>query len=551
LNGGEKTINLRGKRNRLRVDGYDETTNTVYQFHGCFWHGCKKCFRSDIMNNKNQTIMKDLYERTQETTDLLNENGYTVVEIWECDFDNNLEIIKFKKTWNREVIEPLDPRDALYGGRTEPTKLLYICPKNHKIRYIDVCSLYPTVMFYDYYPVGHPIKIYEPKQYNPDWFGFIKCKIVPPRGLYHPVLPCKINTGKSEKLMFTLCNTCPRFRNQNCNHSDDKRAITGTWTTVKLNKAIEKGYKIEKVYEVWHFEEKSNELFKGYVQDFMKIKLETSVDENKMNEEEINKFITETYFQLGIKLDKDKIGLNEGRKAVAKMCLNSLWGKFGQRQNMSKTEYVTSVNRFYQIILNDKIDDINYTLINDEMIQMSYCLKDVFVENDFSTNVFIAAFTTSNARLRLYEKLDELGDRVCYYDTDSIVYIDDGSKSIKTGKCLGDWENELKGDDYGIRWVSPGPKSYEMNTIQGDIKFRFKGFVLNYESGKIINGESMESMIRGLVKELIVEENRITREPKTKDLVNKLIQKKFVFDFDKRVINKLSDDHIDSLPYGY
>jgi hypothetical protein len=22
------------------VDGYDQSTNTVYQFHGCYWHGC-------------------------------------------------------------------------------------------------------------------------------------------------------------------------------------------------------------------------------------------------------------------------------------------------------------------------------------------------------------------------------------------------------------------------------------------------------------------------------------------------------------------------------
>jgi hypothetical protein len=60
------------------------------------------------------------------------------------------------------------------------------------------------------------------------------------------------------------------------------------------------------------------------------------------------------------------------------------------------------VNRFYEIILNDRLDNINYTLINDETIQLSYCLKDVFVENDFNTNVFIAAFT-SNARIRLYK----------------------------------------------------------------------------------------------------------------------------------------------------
>jgi len=68
---------------------------------------------------------------------------------------------------------------------------------------------------------------------------------------------------------------------QKCFHCKDRRAITGTWTTVELNKAIEKGYKVEKVYEDWHFKEKSNELFKGYFKDFIKIKLEKVLIERR------------------------------------------------------------------------------------------------------------------------------------------------------------------------------------------------------------------------------------------------------------------------------
>ena len=37
-NGGEVKIGP------YRVDGYDETTNTIYEFMGCFWHGCLNCF---------------------------------------------------------------------------------------------------------------------------------------------------------------------------------------------------------------------------------------------------------------------------------------------------------------------------------------------------------------------------------------------------------------------------------------------------------------------------------------------------------------------------
>ena len=31
------------KRDKVRVDGYDPITKTVYEFHGCEFHGCRKC----------------------------------------------------------------------------------------------------------------------------------------------------------------------------------------------------------------------------------------------------------------------------------------------------------------------------------------------------------------------------------------------------------------------------------------------------------------------------------------------------------------------------
>ena len=36
--GGERWIE------RAPVDGYNPETKTVFQYHGCYWHGCKKCF---------------------------------------------------------------------------------------------------------------------------------------------------------------------------------------------------------------------------------------------------------------------------------------------------------------------------------------------------------------------------------------------------------------------------------------------------------------------------------------------------------------------------
>ena len=30
-----------------RVDGYHPESKTVFQFHGCLWHGCEKCYPED------------------------------------------------------------------------------------------------------------------------------------------------------------------------------------------------------------------------------------------------------------------------------------------------------------------------------------------------------------------------------------------------------------------------------------------------------------------------------------------------------------------------
>ena len=77
--------------------------------------------------------------------------------------------------------------------------------------------------------------------------------------------------------MFPLCKTCADTLNQNqCTHLDEERAILGTWCHVELMKAIEKGYEVLKIHEVWHWEETTEELFKDYVDTFLKIKQEAS-----------------------------------------------------------------------------------------------------------------------------------------------------------------------------------------------------------------------------------------------------------------------------------
>ena len=98
---------------------------------------------------------------------------------------------------------------------------------------------------------------------------------------------------------------------------------------------------------------------------------------------------------------------------------------------MSQMKYVTEVSEFYELLLDDKLDNLNFQFINDDMVQMTYNFKAQFVDNSKNTNIYIVYFTTSHARLMIYDKLNYLQERVLYFDTDSIIYVDDGTKHIK------------------------------------------------------------------------------------------------------------------------
>ncbi len=173
--------------------------------------------------------------------------------------------------------------------------------------------------------VGHPKIITENFQDVSEYFGLVKCAALPPRGLFHPVLPYRA----CGKLMFPLCRTCAETTSKTaCTHTDAERTITGTWCHVELLKAMEKGYEIVRLYEVWHFPEQSDELFKDYVDTFLKTKQEASgYPKECVTPEQRELYVSEYLEHEGIELDPDKIAHNPGLRSLAKLMLNSFWGK--------------------------------------------------------------------------------------------------------------------------------------------------------------------------------------------------------------------------------
>lgn len=102
---------------------------------------------------------------------------------------------------------PLNPRDAFKGSRTNVTCLYKTVDhlQGEAIHYYDYTSLYPYVNKYCRYPVGHPVFYYDPPGTDlSQFFGLVQVTILPPHGLFHPVLPFT----HGGKLTFPLCRAC-------------------------------------------------------------------------------------------------------------------------------------------------------------------------------------------------------------------------------------------------------------------------------------------------------------------------------------------------------
>ena len=262
-NGEEQKVIIQGEA--MSVDGYDEATKTVYEFHGCFYHGCVKCFPNHRYRKHNchpDRTISEIFEATCKKTQKLRQAGYTVIEKWEHDFEvdkkTNPTLIEFLKTFN--LSDPLNPRDSFFGGRTNGVRLHCVAEEGEQIHYVDINSLHPYVNETKTYPVGHPDILVNPVDQDiGSCFGIAKVKILPPLQMYHPVLPVHI----SGKLTFPLFGNCVKeqlekpwlTRTAVCNHTEDEHCTTGTWCTPELHKAVDLGYRILKIHEVWHFPE--------------------------------------------------------------------------------------------------------------------------------------------------------------------------------------------------------------------------------------------------------------------------------------------------------
>ena len=490
----------------FRVDGVDQENQTIYEFYGCYYHGCPTCFPDRYQLNK--TMGKTFSAIHSDTVDrqcILVLSGWDVETMWECAWkkkkNDDPDIQEFVHA-NKDLFQTMSPFDSFFGGRVEPFKMIVA---NKKLSYDDVTSLYPFINATMEYPVGHPEVILnnfgDTQTVCDRYFGFMKCVILPPQKLYLPVLPGKF--GKDKKLIFALCRTCAEERTPEkaCTHNDQERALTGTWFIAEIKKAVEKGYKIQTVLGIYHFQETTTELFADYIRLFYKLKLVSSgIPPQCKTDEDLEAFIDQVQQWEKITITKQDFDKNPGMRQLSKLFINSLWGKFGLRRNLPAHHFCTTIEEISTLLHDESIEVNDILPLHENLAIVTTAKKSQeHYEINNHANIYIASTTTAWARLELYQHMEKLGTRMVYCDTDSIIYEvdeDNPENNPERGPFLGQLTNELKNhDDHISDFISGGPKNYGYKTIKGEECIKVKGFSLNYVNKQAFTFNNMREVI--------------------------------------------------------
>jgi hypothetical protein len=350
-------------------------------------------------------------------------------------------------------------RAGYYGGRCEPFRREFIGDSVHPLHCYDVNSMYPWAM-----RQPQPIKEVDIHGYHPELCGFIDCDVVV-SDCRMPILPCR----DRKRLLFPI----GRWR--------------GVFSTAELRAAIHFGQaKVVQFYGGVYF--RTSDIFSEYVDTLYKFRDKKSPDWE-------------------LSLDR-----------IAKIALNSLYGKFGS-QEVRET-----------IHIRPDIADV----FSKQMQQMPASISvDCYIERTAKHTDYmlpqISAWITALGRVKLAESLID-NDYHCYYcDTDSI-YTD---LPMLEGSSLGEWKDEYKADPIVYAYFL-SPKVYVLKHASGKITNKAKGFS---KFGKEPLPSNAVALL-GAGESLEVSRFAKARSVIRGDFGLMIAQKRCHMDYEKRVFNE-------------
>jgi len=279
---------------------------------------------------------------------------------------------------------------AYAGGRVE----CFETGQFENVKVYDINSLYPSVMLKNDYPIGTPVRV---KRFKPNKIGVYHIRFFQKDRTKPAIFWVK---DKINGLTFTY-------------------AGEGYFFSPEIDIGLKAGVEIE-ILEgyVWI---RSADLFSEFVK---------------------------YYYNLRMKNKDNALGY------CCKVILNSLYGKFGQKENKSVLRRIIDYNELMDLVKNK-----NYQV---KVYKATSGLYEITYNRPINHRIIqISAYTTSLARVKLYQALNE---NVVYCDTDGI-HLKQGKFKGKISDKIGEWKLENSGEGIYI-----GRKQYWLNG-----KAKFKG----------------------------------------------------------------------------
>ena len=397
------------------------------------------------------------------------------------------------------------------------------------------------------------------QEFLSSFFGFIECDLTPLQPMFHPVVLCSTSVfNHSDHLSLSSLSSYHRSRDAPNDFvlvqgdNDDNETTGGdplfhdivvptsneghvscgsgsgkligplsslrriVITSVELQEGLRRGlYRVDRVYRIDEYRS-SDTLFKRFIQTWLRIKITSSPCPVDVNDpvafQRFREECQQRYdFPNPLSVDDFRSGPNVGLRNFAKLQLNSLWGKFGQRTTLEShhilrtgqdhAKYATScrVGDLKEVSSSwvdfgrpppsgdGEDDDASYSDTSRVFgyLPVKICVAKR-VNEIHSKNVAIASFVTAHARMRLWRRCFDMNERVVYHDTDSMIYeVQDGLPRVEEGHFLGDWESET-GNRSIVRFVSIAPKTYAYSEQMSDGTLKdvvkSKGFFVHREA---------------------------------------------------------------------
>lgn len=398
-------------------------------------------------------------------------------------------------------------KDCYFGGNTNLRRVwLELTPEQKaaggEIRARDVVSLYPSAMYNHLFPTGKlTLHEFTPDNQPSEEFilqshGAMRCWIrwpstrPPP---FHPVLR-RIRDGK-------LC----------CSLEEPTEA--STHTMAMIHAAIEQGYEIGDVEWMVVAEDPIFHLFNEYIAKFLALKTLNGGLPDSLKKDQSDEFAREWMRRAeetsGMKVDainaeelRAAFKKNSGLKSLAKLLLNSLYGKFGENPFRNTTTFASDPDTIEELIGGrDEFIDVFHA---SETLTGVVTRNTAYPSRPLKTaSVLIAAYVTDYGAIALNKGLEKLGENVLYHDTDSVFYYwQPGYPDIEIGEHLGEWSDDLEGAKPDA-FVAIAPKSYALMKREGEkeklIKIRMKGITITHENAQRLTWDQLAGMAHAMM----------------------------------------------------